>query len=89
MGEHASSLSIESLRPEHAGTYVCTASNAAARADHASQLIVNGTVFVVGPVSAGFSRAQLGCQAKPAPVCLFVFPRQDLGASPGWRSACV
>ncbi|KAJ1530753.1 hypothetical protein ONE63_005607 [Megalurothrips usitatus] len=40
-GEHVSSLSIESLRPEHAGTYVCSASNAAARADHASQLIVN------------------------------------------------
>ncbi|XP_052129243.1 cell adhesion molecule Dscam2-like isoform X3 [Frankliniella occidentalis] len=40
-GEHVSSLGIESLRPEHAGTYICTASNAAARVDHASQLIVN------------------------------------------------
>ncbi|KAK3930875.1 Down syndrome cell adhesion molecule-like protein Dscam2 [Frankliniella fusca] len=74
-GEHVSSLGIESLRPEHAGTYICTASNAAARAEHASQLIVNVPPRV-GPFAFGEliegARTQVQCaiQAGDLPLTL-------------------
>lgn len=42
LGEFTSSLSIESLRPHHAGNYTCLATNSAAQASHSSRLLVNG-----------------------------------------------
>ena len=42
LGAHASSLSIETLQPYHAGTYTCLASNAAAVTSHEARLLVNG-----------------------------------------------
>lgn len=42
LGEFTSSLSIDSLRPHHAGNYTCLATNSAAQASHSSRLLVNG-----------------------------------------------
>lgn len=44
LGEFTSSLSIESLRPHHAGNYTCLATNSAAQASHSSRLLVNGNL---------------------------------------------
>lgn len=41
-GHYTSSLSIESLSPQHAGVYTCVASNPAANVTHSSTLLVNG-----------------------------------------------
>jgi len=42
LGEFTSLLSIDSLRPHHAGNYTCLATNSAAQASHSSRLLVNG-----------------------------------------------
>lgn len=42
LGEFTNSLSIDSLRPHHAGNYTCLATNSAAQASHSSRLLVNG-----------------------------------------------
>jgi len=66
LGEFTSSLSIETLRPHHAGNYTCLVTNSAAQASHSSRLLVNGnqpltsssrpqipTLFQLFPLSAG------------------------------------
>jgi len=42
LGEYTSLLSIDSLKPHHAGNYTCLATNSAAQASHSSRLLVNG-----------------------------------------------
>lgn len=41
-GQYTSSLSINSLTPQHAGNYTCFARNDAATAMYTAQLLVNG-----------------------------------------------
>ena len=43
MGNRVSSLTIPSVRGEHAGEYACVADNVAGRARHSAHLKINGT----------------------------------------------
>nr|CAD7193822.1 unnamed protein product [Timema douglasi] len=75
LGEHISSLSIESLRPHHAGIYKCQASNSAAQDSHSSRLLVNVPPrigpFTFGELIEGV-RTQVQCviQAGDPPLTL-------------------
>ena len=51
LSEFTSSLSIERLRPHHAGNYTCLATNSAAQASHSSRLLVNGNQLHSPPTS--------------------------------------
>ncbi|XP_066995296.2 cell adhesion molecule Dscam2 [Anabrus simplex] len=71
LGEHISSLSIESLRPHHAGTYTCFAANSAAEASHSSKLLVNVPPrWVTEPKDLNVTRDEVvmfHCQAEGFP----------------------
>nr|CAD7589389.1 unnamed protein product [Timema genevievae] len=75
LGEHISSLSIETLRPHHAGIYKCQASNSAAQDSHSSRLLVNVPPrigpFTFGELIEGV-RTQVQCviQAGDPPLTL-------------------
>ncbi|XP_021925400.1 Down syndrome cell adhesion molecule-like protein Dscam2 isoform X4 [Zootermopsis nevadensis] len=74
LGEFTSSLSIESLRPHHAGNYTCLATNSAAQASHSSRLLVNVPPrWISEPRDRNVTRddsAVFHCQAEgfPAPT---------------------
>ncbi|XP_069693341.1 cell adhesion molecule Dscam2-like isoform X2 [Periplaneta americana] len=72
LGEFTSSLSIESLKPHHAGNYTCLATNAAAQAAHSSRLLVNVPPrWVSEPRDRNVTRddsAVFHCQAEGFPT---------------------
>lgn len=44
-GKKISTLSIDSVQAQHAGTYTCVAKNRAGSTSYAAELLVNGTSF--------------------------------------------
>ncbi|XP_047103802.1 Down syndrome cell adhesion molecule-like protein Dscam2 [Schistocerca piceifrons] len=85
LGGHISALSIESLKPDHAGTYTCVASNAAATASHSAQLLVNVPPrWIQEPVDRNVTRDEtvmFDCQAEGFPVPTVVW-RKAIGRQP-------
>lgn len=47
VGKKISTLSIDSVKAEHAGSYTCIAENRAGRTSYSSELFVNGTFYLL------------------------------------------
>lgn len=47
IGSRTNLLTINSLQPQHSGTYTCTASNKGGSAEHSAELLINGTLSLL------------------------------------------
>ncbi|RZF37300.1 hypothetical protein LSTR_LSTR005632 [Laodelphax striatellus] len=85
LDKFTSSLSIQSLSPEHAGQYSCTASNHAANVSHSSTLLVNVPPrWVSEPQDINVTRGSMAvfhCQAEGFPTPTLTW-RKVIGRQP-------